>query len=63
MKNRVRIHRVMRNLNQRKLGDLCGCSQQEISAIERGDVTPTVYVALRLSQALGAKVEELFYIE
>lgn len=48
---------------QRELAELAGCSQQEISAIEKGEVIPTVYVALRLSLVLGAKVEELFVIE
>lgn len=62
MKNRVRFYRVMNNLRQRELGELAGCSQQLISAIEKGEVIPTVYVALRLSRVLGVSVEELFIL-
>lgn len=63
MKNRVRLYRVMSNLRQRDLAELAGCSQQEISAIEKGEVIPTVYVALRIAGALDKKVEDLFCVE
>ena len=63
MKNYVKLYRILRNMCQRELAELAGCSQQTISAIERGDVIPTVYVALRLSRALNAKVEELFVLD
>ena len=63
MKNKVKLFRVMKNLSQRRLAELAGCSQQEISAIEKGEVIPTVYVALRLAGALDKKGEDLFYVE
>lgn len=50
-------------MRQIDLAELAGCSQQTISAIEKGEVIPTVYVALRIGKALGVSVEELFIEE
>lgn len=63
MKNRVKLFRVMKNLSQRRLAELAGCSQQEISAIEKGEVIPTVYMALCIARQLEVKVEDLFMLE
>lgn len=62
MENKVKLFRILKNLCQRELAELSGCSQQEISAIEKGEVIPTVYVALCISGALGVTVEELFIL-
>ena len=53
----------MKNLSQRRLAELAGCSQQEISAIEKGEVIPTVYMALCIARELEVKVEDLFMLE
>ena len=63
MKNKVKLFRVMKNLSQRRLAELAGCSQQEISAIEKGEIIPTVYMALCIAKALGRNVEELFMLK
>lgn len=63
MKNNMKLFRVMKNLSQRQLGDLAGCSQQEISAIENGEVVPTVYIALCIARVLERNVEDLFTLE
>lgn len=63
MKNKVKLFRVMKNLSQRRLAELAGCSQQEISAIEKGEVIPTVYMALCIARELKVKVEDLFMLE
>lgn len=63
MKNKVKLFRVMKNLSQRRLAELAGCSQQEISAIEKGEVIPTVYMALCIARQLEVKVEDLFMLE
>lgn len=50
-------------MSQEQLAEVAGVSQSEISAIETGKVTPTVYVALVLAHALATTVEALFSIE
>lgn len=37
-----------------------GVSRQTIISLERGDYSPSVYLALRIARALESTVEELF---
>ena len=63
MVNRVKLYRIMKNMRQSDLAAAAGCSQQEISAIEKGAIVPTVYVALCIARALDKKVDELFILK
>jgi len=57
---RLREARCARSLSQRQLASLAGITRQAVAAIERGSADPSLRSALRLAQALGASVEELF---
>ena len=50
-------------MRQSDLAITAECSQQEISAIEKGTIVPTVYVALCIARALDRKVDELFMLK
>lgn len=63
VENRVKMRRKKLKMSQEQLAEVAGVSQSEISAIETGKVTPTVYVALVLANALSTTVEALFSIE
>jgi len=64
VQNRVRYHRFVRGeISQADLAEKVGVSRQTIVAIEKGNYNPSVELALRLSAALGATVEELFQLE
>lgn len=63
MENRVKMYRIMKNMRQIDLAAAAGCSQQEISGIEKGEIMPTIYVALCIARALDRKVEELFMLK
>ncbi|MDN5758711.1 MAG: helix-turn-helix transcriptional regulator [Tomitella sp.] len=58
--NFVRLHRRTTKLTQSDLGGLVGVSRQSIVSIEKGNYSPSVYLALRLARALGTDVEALF---
>ncbi len=58
--NRVRNFREKQGLTQVALAESAGITRQSLSAIESGRVDPSVSIALRLSRALDAPVEELF---
>ena len=62
LRNRVREIRLKRGLTQEALGEAVGLTRQSVIAIEKGRFTPSVYTALKLADALGATVEELFWI-
>ena len=58
---RVRYFRFINGeMSQAELADRAGVSRQTIGAIEGGDYSPSVWLAIRLSRILGVTVEELF---
>jgi len=63
LKNRVKELRARYNLSQGELGKLADASRQTISLIERGDYSPSVLLALKISKILKVSVEEIFYLE
>lgn len=48
---------------QAQLAQLTGVSRQTIIATERGDYSPSVYLALRIARALDTTVEEIFSLQ
>lgn len=63
VQQRLRQTRTRLGLSQQHLADAAGVTRQSISSIESGQYTPTVAVAIRLAQALGCRVEDLFWTE
>jgi len=61
--NRVKEERLRKGLSQEELSRLSGVPRTTISAIESGKVIPSVEHAIKISKALGCKVEELFGVE
>src|SRR5581483_9240980 len=60
VRNRVGEIRRERGVAAADLAAQVGVSRQTIYAIEAGGYTPNTVVALRLAEALGVRVEELF---
>ncbi len=58
--SRVRAVRLARGISQAELARRAGITRQALSAIEAGRYLPNTAVALRLAQALGCRVEDLF---
>lgn len=56
----VRAARTRAGLRQADLAKAVGVSRQTIISTERGDYSPSVYLALRIARALDTTVEELF---
>ncbi len=64
MKTQLRRFRFLTGeLSQQQLADLVGVSRQTIVAIERGNYSPSVKLALLLAKVLNTTVEELFELE
>lgn len=49
-------------LTQLELSKSAGVSRRSISAIENGIYTPSTILALKISETLGCKVEDLFQL-
>jgi len=64
MQNQLRKYRFLAGeLTQQELARRVGVTRQTILAIEKGSFNPSVKLALKLAQALGTTVEELFQLE
>lgn len=63
LKNRVKELRARLNLNQAEVAEASGVTRQTILAIEKGRLTPSVAVALRLARVLREPVDYVFYLE
>ena len=58
--NTVRKWRRWHELSQQALADRVGVSRQTIANIERGNYSPSVYLALDICRQLEKSVEEIF---
>jgi putative transcriptional regulator len=62
--NQVRTLRFLQGeMTQAELGARVGVTRQTIAAIESGKYSPTLETALRIAEAFGKRVEEVFYWE
>ena len=61
--NCLRKMRQKMNLTQEDLANKVGVTRQTIIAIEKGNYTPSVLLALRLANALNTKVGKIFQEE
>ncbi len=60
--NTLKVHRAMKDLTQAELAGLAGITRVSVNAIEGGRMVPSVLLALKLAEALGVTVNELFRI-
>lgn len=59
-KNSVEKERLKAGFTQVELAEKVGVTRQTIIAIEKGDYTPSVALALRLAKVFKTPVEDLF---
>lgn len=55
--------RARHKLSQQDLAKKIGATRQTIGLIEKGDYAPSVTLALKIADAFGVTVEEIFYLE
>lgn len=61
IKNKVALYRNRKNYSQQKLADEANITRPYLSYIENNKKKPSCDVALRIAQALGVSVEEIFF--
>lgn len=62
IKNKVNSYRTKSGLTQEELAQEVGVTRQTIIAIERGNYTPSVLLAMKLAAVFSVSVEKLFSI-
>ena len=63
LKNRLKELRARDGLNQTDLAKLAGVSRQTVSLLERDQYTPSIIIALKISQIFNETVESVFRLE
>jgi putative transcriptional regulator len=58
--NRIPVLRAERCLSRQELADAVGVNYQTIGYLERGDYSPSIELALRLSEYFALPVEAVF---
>jgi putative transcriptional regulator len=61
--NRLKEERERLSLTQAELAARIGVSRKTINTVENRVFTPSATLAIKLAQALGLSVEQLFWIE
>jgi putative transcriptional regulator len=61
--NRLKDKRAELGLTQAELAEQVGVTRKTVNTVENGVFTPSATLAIKLAQALGLSVEELFWIE
>jgi putative transcriptional regulator len=60
--NRLKMHRARLGLTQGQLADAVSVSRRTVNSVENEVFIPSTELALRMAEALGVPVEELFFL-
>ena len=63
IKNQVYELRIKSDITQEGLADAVDVTRQTIIAIEKGNYTPSVILALKIAKFFKKPLEEIFYIK
>jgi len=63
LKNRMKIFRAMNDWTQEDLAQRVNVTRKTINTVERGRYVPSVFLALKIAQAFGVGVEEVFQLD
>jgi putative transcriptional regulator len=58
--NRIAMLRAERSISRRELADALGVHYQTVGYLERGEYSPSLYLALRIAEYFGVPVEVVF---
>lgn len=63
LKNNISAYREKLGMTQLALAEACGVRRETIVNLERGRYNPSLKLVLRICAVLGARVEDLFWME
>ena len=63
VENKVHELRTDKNVTQEELADAVGVTRQTIIAIEKGNYTPSVCLALKIAAFFRLTVERIFFLK
>ncbi len=63
MRNTIKVERAKKNWTQADLALRLGVSRQAVNAVETGKFIPSTVLALKMAQAFGTTVDQVFQLE
>jgi len=63
VKNKVQSIRIKEGITQKELAVAIGATRQTVIAIEKGNYTPSVLLALKISKFFNVPTENIFGIK
>ena len=63
IQNNIKELRTKKNVTQEQLAEAVGVSRQTIVAIEKGNYTPSLLLAINLARFFDVSVEKLFSVK
>ncbi|MFN2236016.1 MAG: helix-turn-helix transcriptional regulator [Anaerolineales bacterium] len=63
LKNSIKVYRAMNNWTQEELARRVNVTRKTINTIENRKFIPSAYLALKIAQAFGVSVEDVFQID
>lgn len=63
MKNKLKIFRAIKDINQEDLANALDVSRQTISSIEKDKFSPSLELAFKIAIYFNVKIEEIFLYE
>ncbi len=63
LKNSLKVYRAMEDWTQEELARRVQVTRKTINTIENGKYVPSTYLALKIAQAFGVTVEDLFQLD
>lgn len=63
LQNNIKIRRLAFGLSQSDLAERCDVTRQTIAAIEKGNYSPSVLLALKIASTLDININELFSLK
>ncbi len=63
LRNSLKVYRAMEDWTQEELARRVQVTRKTINTIENGKYVPSTYLALKIAQAFGVTVEDLFQLD
>jgi putative transcriptional regulator len=63
LKNSIKVYRAMNDWTQEELARRVNVTRKTINTIENSKFIPSTYLALKIAQAFGVSVEDVFQID
>lgn len=60
--NKIKIYRAINDWTQEELSKRVGVTRKTINTVENGKFIPSAYLALKIAQAFGVPVEDVFQL-